>query len=157
MNKSYYLFLNTDHKNLTYKNFNTDRVIRWRLIIEEYGPNLKYIEGPKNIVADALSRLGLKDNPDFKDMLEQCNFYESQVMAVDDQPVIKTIPIDLKVIKEQQDIEKCAEKLLGTDKRFNIKNFHGAGILGQNGTNLELICYSNRIVVPKTLQMKILE
>ena len=125
MNKSYYLFLNTDHKNLTYKNFNTDRVIRWRLIIEEYGPNLKYIEGPKNIVADALSRLGLKDNPDFKDMLEQCNFYESQVMAVDDQPVIKTIPIDLKVIKEQQDIEKCAEKLLGTDKRFHIKNFMG--------------------------------
>ena len=53
-----------------YANFNTDRVIRWRLIIEEYGPNLKYIEGPKNIVADALSRLGLKDNPDFTNKLE---------------------------------------------------------------------------------------
>ena len=69
------IVIHTDHKNLTCANFNTDRVIRWRLIIEEYGPNLKYIEGPKNIVADALSRLGLKDNPDFKDILEQCNFY----------------------------------------------------------------------------------
>ena len=33
--------------------------------------------------------------------------------------VIKTMPIDLKVIKEQQDIEKCAEMLLSTDKRFD--------------------------------------
>ena len=57
------IVIHTDHKNLTYANFNTDRVIRWRLIIEEYGPDLRYIEGPKNVVADALSRLGLQDNP----------------------------------------------------------------------------------------------
>ena len=28
----------TDHKNLVYKTFNTERVMRWRLIIEECGP-----------------------------------------------------------------------------------------------------------------------
>ena len=53
----------TDHKNLTYKNFNTDRVMRWRLAIEEYGLELIYIKGKKNIVADALSRLAMKDDP----------------------------------------------------------------------------------------------
>ena len=47
----------TDHKNLTYKIFNTERVMRWRLIIEEFGPELKYIKGENNVVADALSRL----------------------------------------------------------------------------------------------------
>ena len=111
------IVIHTDHKNLTYANFNTDRVIRWRLIIEEYGPNLKYIEGPKNVVADALSRLGLKNNPDFQDMLEQCNFYEQQIMAIEgpdlqnkckyylneimpwvQTPIIKTMPIDLELI-----------------------------------------------------------
>ena len=134
------IVIHTDHKNLTYANFNTDRVIRWRLIIEEYGPDLRYIEGPKNIVADALSRLGLKDNPDFKDMLEQCNFYEHQILAAEAQelqdhcnhymqevmtanntPVIKTMPIDLESIKEHQHAEKCAQKMLGTDKRFHVK------------------------------------
>ena len=49
----------TDHKNLTYKVFNTERVMRWRLIVEEYGPELRYLQGHKNIVADALSRLHL--------------------------------------------------------------------------------------------------
>ena len=30
----------TDHKNLVYKNFNTECVMRWRLLIEEFGPKL---------------------------------------------------------------------------------------------------------------------
>ena len=35
----------TDHKNLTYKFFNIERVMRWRLILKEFGPELKYIKG----------------------------------------------------------------------------------------------------------------
>ena len=49
----------TDHQNLTYKTFNTDRVMRWWLILEEYGPDFQYIQGSKNVVADALSRIEL--------------------------------------------------------------------------------------------------
>ena len=28
----------TDHKYLTYKNFNTERVIRWHMVIEDFAP-----------------------------------------------------------------------------------------------------------------------
>ena len=52
----------TDHKNLTYKFFNTERVMRWRLILKEFSPELKYIKGENNIVANALSRLEKSPN-----------------------------------------------------------------------------------------------
>ena len=35
--------------------------MRWRLIIEECGPKLTHIKGENNIVADALSRMGLTE------------------------------------------------------------------------------------------------
>ena len=37
----------TDHQNLTYKTFNTERVMRWRMIAEQYGATLHYIKGEK--------------------------------------------------------------------------------------------------------------
>ena len=50
----------TDHKNLTYKTFNMEeRVTHWHLILKEYGPELVYVKGKNNVVADALSQLNL--------------------------------------------------------------------------------------------------
>jgi hypothetical protein len=61
--------VHTDHENLTYKNFNSDRVMKWRLYIEEYSPDLQYIKGTHNVVADALSRLKIEETP-FEDTQE---------------------------------------------------------------------------------------
>jgi hypothetical protein len=49
----------TDHKNLIYDALGStsDRVFRWRLLLEEYGPEIIYIKGEENTVADAISRL----------------------------------------------------------------------------------------------------
>ena len=60
----------TDHKNIIYKNLNTEHVMRWRLILEEFGPELKYIKGGNNVVADALSRLEMSDNQDILNISE---------------------------------------------------------------------------------------
>ena len=49
----------TDNKNLTYKIFKMAQFMQWRLIFEEYSPELIYIQGSKNIAADVLSRLDI--------------------------------------------------------------------------------------------------
>ena len=49
----------TDHQNLVRDalGLTSDRIYRRRLLLEEYGPEIVYIPGVTNIVADGLSRL----------------------------------------------------------------------------------------------------
>ncbi len=49
----------TDHKNLTRDalGLTSDRIYRWRLLLEEYAPQIIYIKWIHNTVADAISRL----------------------------------------------------------------------------------------------------
>jgi len=49
----------TDDKNLMQNalGMTSDRVYCWRLLLEEYGPEIEYIKGIDNTVADTMSRL----------------------------------------------------------------------------------------------------
>eukprot|EP00957_Ditylum_brightwellii_P202375 15329853-Ditylum_brightwellii.AAC.1 len=49
----------TGHKNLTQDalGYPSKRIMRWKLLIEEFGPDIKYIQGKSKFVADAISRL----------------------------------------------------------------------------------------------------
>jgi hypothetical protein len=47
----------TNNKNLTFDDLNTQHILHWRDKIEEFSLWLHYIEAPRNILADNLSRL----------------------------------------------------------------------------------------------------
>jgi hypothetical protein len=54
--------VHTDHKKLTYAKSTSDRVMHWRLLIEEFGPEFRHIKGKHNLIDDTLSRLELDDS-----------------------------------------------------------------------------------------------
>jgi hypothetical protein len=40
----------------------SQRVMRWRLLLEEYGPDIRHIKGVDNVVEDAISRLPMAND-----------------------------------------------------------------------------------------------
>ena len=60
--------------------------MRWRLIIEEFGPELKYIKGKNNVVSDALSRLDMNYNQDIINISELYG-YDDDDLPDSDYPI----------------------------------------------------------------------
>ena len=103
------MYLATDHKNLTYKTFNTDRVMRWRLILEEYGPELTYVKGENNVVADALSWLNLTTNNTLSPNLDKM----AEHFGLDDEDLpADAFPLQYKMIAREKNKDKNLFKLL---------------------------------------------
>ena len=145
----------TDHKNLTYKNFNTKRVMRWRLILEEYGPELCYIKGENNVFADALSRLDLKEykfpSSIKEEQLVSDHMAECYGLDKSDLPT-DLMPVNYKVIEHHQKHDRdLLKKVKSFTKNYTLKTFHGGG------KTRELVCYNGLIVIPKTLKKKVVE
>ncbi|KAG0420015.1 Transposon Tf2-11 polyprotein, partial [Dictyocoela roeselum] len=53
------IIIHTDNKNLIPDKSISNRIQRWKLLIEEFNYEIKHIDGNKNVVADALSRINL--------------------------------------------------------------------------------------------------
>ena len=141
----------TDHKNLTYKSFNTDRVLRWRLILEEFSPELVYIKGQNNVIADALSRLEIADTSkkNKKPKLDKL----AELYALDDEDLpADAFPITYANILKNQQKDKKLLKRFKSSRELKFKEFHGGG------RSFKLICNKeNKIVMPEALQLRTIQ
>ena len=131
----------TDHKNLTHKCFNTERIMRWRLILEEFGPEIKYIKGENNVVADAISRLEMSDSQEILNI--------SELYGYDDEDLPDSAyPICYKDISKAQKTDAKLSQNIVSHKYYTLDNFCGGD------QNHRLIFWNSKICLPAVLQQK---
>ena len=141
------IIVHTDHKNLLYEKSSSDRVIRWRLLIEEFAPTFLHIAGEKNVVADALSRL----DANFEKVLSNQPIKNEEIAAtfisVKDTEEYE-YPLSGKVI------QKCQQ----ADKSLRTKRRAQRGLYGYKTLeNVKVITYKNKIYIPEALQLRVIE
>ena len=106
------------HKNLIYKMFDTEHVMRWRLILEEFGPELKYIKGENNVVADALSCLEKSDN---QEILNTSELYGYDYKDLPD----SAYPVRYHDIAKAQETDAKLKQKLVSHKDYTLGTFRG--------------------------------
>ena len=156
--------VHADHKNLTCKNFNADRVSRWRLLIEEYGPELICLPGETNVVTDALSsfatammwriwahKLNSKTNQRanvHSSLCMPCNAQWFGLDKNDDFQINSSFPLSHETISNAQlQDHNLLQKALTSDS-YSQTTFRGGR------KSHELMTHNGKTVIPKSLQQK---
>ena len=131
----------TDHKNLTYNFLNTERVMCWRLILEEFGPEFKYIKRGINGVSDALSCLEISDNQEILNI--------SDLYGYDDKDLPDSVyPVRYHNISKAQETDAKLRQKLVSHRDYTLDTFRGGD------KDHRLIFRNNKICLPKALQKK---
>jgi hypothetical protein len=166
------IVIHTDHKNILYRKLSNDRIIRWRLLLEEYGPEYVHISGKDNVVADALSRMEADFNEKKPIKQDQIAFAQVCAHAIarltrnesyeipdpgDPEAMASQFLLESEVEEEKFPMnpilihkEQEKDKKLQKDIKKNVHKYKTRTIEG-----VELITRHKLIVIPKTLQNRI--
>ena len=172
--------VHTDHLNLLYQNMPSQRMVRWRLMLEEFNPTIKHVAGKDNDAADALSRLEMKEKPydtitwekqnkplhyvNDKQMKEMCYVmsncqFESNVddeymypLAAEREFADKQYPLDVTLFKTNQDADTKLQTKVQANQKWNNQRFTTKEIEG-----VELIHDNGKILVPEQLWERVLD
>jgi hypothetical protein len=136
----YPIIVFTDHKNNTFNGSKaSDRVLRWLLLLEEYGVTFEYLPGKNDVLADALSSLNIDSlKIQGEEMLTLLSGTENNSISNIKFPVHTAL-----IFKEQTKVKDTAlrEKDLA-QHHYSIQHIEG----------YDLLCYKEKIYIPQLLR-----
>jgi hypothetical protein len=155
----------TDHSNILYRKLSNDRITRWRLLLEQYGPKYVHISGETNIVADALSRLEKDEDEKLSETEEvlvlshtMCAVEQSEAIVmpeIKEELVVNIIDIDEMESEEfpmSPEIIACEQKedthlkeVMKKSEKFSKRRIERSTV----------ITYDNKICIPQSLRNRI--
>ncbi len=172
----------TDHKNLKQDGLGltSDRVTHWRILLEEYAPEIIYTKWTHNTVADAISRLDydpkLNSTNEYKHAThvmstnkEACQkwlmcskFWSCYNETQEDPDETHTIQMNLvfAIRSEEDEIYPLTVKEIVEAQKADtkLKHFFKSNAVLDKGLELQLIenkscmCHKGQLVIPKPLQ-----
>ena len=146
----YEIHVYSDHKNLVYEATlsESQRVMRWRLILEEFGPNIHHIAGVDNIVADTLSRL--KSNNAEEDKSESLTDNKMKQLYATSR--VRGIQADFPLEKDLIRVEQGKELSRTKSKLKSLIRDKESGYYLDEVDGVQLIMHDKRIYIPESLR-----
>ena len=115
--------------------------MRWRLILEEFGPEFKCIKGENNLVADALSCLEMSNNQDINNISELYGYGDEDLLD-------STYPICYYDIAKTKKTDAKLKQKIVSHKYYTLNTFCGGD------KNHRLIFQDSNICLPAALTKK---
>ena len=106
--------------------------MRWRLILAEFGPELKYIKGENNVVSDALYHLEMSDNQEILNISELYGYDDEDLPDI-------SYPIRYHDISKAQKTYAKLQQNIVSHKDYTLDTFRGGN------QNHRLICQNSKI------------
>jgi len=150
------LVVHTDHLNLLYNKLPSPRVVRWRLLLEEYGAKFVHVAGEENVVADTMSRHPNTDEEPTDGgstgkQLVYCmngarrSTDDTEISCADlikDEDLEEGFPLSPKVIDEYQRKDKDLLRKVKRNPKYSTVELEGTTLVAKEG----------KVVIPTSLQ-----
>lgn len=146
----YEIHVYSDHKNLVYEATlsESQRVMRWRLLLEEFGPQIHHIAGVDNIVADTLSRLKSSNAEEDGDDVSTTDKLQEMYANTRVRSIQADFPLEKELIRVEQNKElnrrNSKLKKLVDDKKSDY--YFG------RVDDVKLVLKDNKIYIPESMR-----